>query len=164
MITDIFDNSYGFEGKIYSEIFKTDMAVMIDRKICFDYVMQCVDEFNSLDSEVVETICSAAKAYCLEFLEETGGDFYGKMKISVTPETDPLEMLKCFKPTVLIVKKPEDEESICYQLECRTDWEIEHSMEIVIFNGNAVYLGVFGGHSPWREFSLDDKLNYINKI
>ena len=64
----------------------------------------------------------------------------------------------------VIVKKPEDEESICYQLECRTDWEIEHSMEIVIFNGNAVYLGVFGGHSPWREFSLDDKLNYINKI
>ena len=57
MITDIFDNSYGFEGKFYSEIFKTDMTIMIDYKVYHDYVQQCVNEFNSFDSELLLSIC-----------------------------------------------------------------------------------------------------------
>lgn len=163
MITDIFDNSYGFEGKFYSEIFKTDMTIMIDYKVYLDYVQQCVNEFNSLDSELLETICRGAKAYCLDFLEEAGGDVYGKMKISVTPETPPLEMLKCFKPTVLIVKKPKDENSIGYQLECRSDWDTEHGMEIDILDNKVVFLGAFHGYSPWREYN-DCEWNYVNQI
>ncbi len=164
MITDIFDNSFGFKGKFYSEIFKTDMTLMIDYKICLDYVQQCVNEFNSLNNELIETICRGAKAYCLDFLEEAGGDVYGKMEISVTPETPPLEMLKCFRPQVLIVKKPKDENSIGYQLECSCDWDIEHGMEIDILDNKVVYLSSFHGYSPWREYNTNNKFNYINQI
>lgn len=164
MIKDITNGSYGIEGKIYSEIFHTEMEVMVKEGASIEYAQKCAEHFNSLNSELVETICRGAKAYYLDFMEEVGGDFYGKMKISVTAKTPVLEMLKCFKPAVLIVEKPADENKIGYCLECCCDWEIEHGMEIDILDDKVVYLNSFHGYSPWHEYRTDDKYNYINKI
>lgn len=163
IITDIKQGCYGIEGKIYSEIFHTEMEVMIKEGVSIEYAQKCAGHFNNLSSEMIETICKGAKAYCLDFMEEVGGDFYGKMKISVTAETPPLEMLKCFRPQMLVIKKPKDENRIGYQLECRCDWEIEHGMEIDILDNKVVYLSLYKGYSPWHEYG-DDEFNYINKI
>lgn len=162
MITNIKQGCYGIEGKIYSEIFHTEMEVMINGT-SIEYAQKCAEHFNSLNSELIETICKGAKAYCLDFMEEAGGDVYGKMKISVTAETPPLEILKCFRPQMLVIKKPKDENRIGYQLECNCDWEIEHGMEIDILDNKVVYLSSYNGYSPWHEYD-DNEFNYINKI
>ncbi|MDE7137082.1 MAG: hypothetical protein K2O29_01295 [Ruminococcus sp.] len=106
MITDIKQGCYGIEEKIYSEIFHTEMEVMIKEGASIEYAQKCAEHFNSLNSKLVETICKGAKAYCLDFMEEVGGDVYEKMKIPVTSETPAIEMMKCFKPTMLIIEEP----------------------------------------------------------
>lgn len=163
MITDIKQGAYGIEGKLYSKIFNIEIDVIIEDNVDIEYALKCSEHFNSMTDKMLDTICRGAKAYCLDFMEEVGGDFYGEMKISITPETPPLEMLKCFRPTVFIVKKNKDENKIGYQLECRSDWEIEHSMEIDILDEKVVYLGIFSFYSPWREYN-DIEWNYINQI
>ena len=157
MITDIRKGEFGIEGKIYSEIFHTEMEVSIE------YAQKCAEHFNNLSSEMIETICRGAKAYCLDFMEIASGDWDEELTIPVTSETPPLEMLKCFSPTLLIIEEPDDESKIGYQLECSCDWEIEHGMEIDILDNKVVYLSSFNGYSPWREYVIDE-YNYINKI
>lgn len=163
MITDIKQGCYGVEGKIYSEIFNTEIDVMIDDEVSIEYAQKCAEHFNKLSPEIIETICKGAKAYCLDFMEIADEDWDEYLTIPVTAETHPLDMLKCFKPTVLIIKKPKDENKIGYQLECRCDWEIEHGMEIDILDNKVVYLSSFNGRSPWHEYDTD-KYNFINKI
>lgn len=161
MIRDIKQGAYGIEGKLYSEIFGRDIDVMINEGAGIEYAEKCAEHFSSLSGELLETICRGAKAYCLDFMEEVGGDVYGEMKISVTTETPALDMLKCFAPTVFIVPKPEDENRTGYQVECSCDWEIEHGMEIDILDNKVVYLSSFNGYSPWDY--EDDISNYIKR-
>ena len=163
MITDIKQGCYGIEGKIYSEIFHTEMEVMIDEEVNIEYAQKCAEHFNSLNSELVETICKGAKAYCLDFMEIASGDWDEELTIPVTSETPPLEILKCFRPQMLVIEKPDDENRIGYQLSCCCDWEIEHGMEIDILDNKVVYLSSFNGYSPWRKYVIDE-YNYINKI
>ena len=163
MIKDIRKTEFGIEGKLYSKVFNTEMEVMIDEGVNIEYAQKCAEHFNSLNSELVETICKGAKAYCLDFMEMALGNFDEELTIPVTSETPPLEMLKCFSPTLLIIEEPDDENKIGYQLECCCDWEIEHGMEIDILDNKVVYLSSFNGYSPWLEYDTDE-YNYINQI
>lgn len=163
MITDIKQGEYGIEGKLYSEIFGTNIDVMIEDGASIEYAQRCAEHFNNMTDKMLDTICRGAKAYCLDFMELAEGDWDNELTIQVTPETPALEMLKCFKPTVFIIEKPDDENKIGYQLECSCDWEIEHGMEFDILDDKVVYLSSFNGHSPWLEYDEND-WNYINKI
>lgn len=163
MITDIRKGEFGIEGKLYSKVFNTEMEVMIDEEVSIEYAQKCAEHFNNLSSEMIETICRGAKAYCLDFMEIASGDWDEELTIPVTSETPPLEMLKCFSPTLLIIEEPDDESKIGYQLECNCDWEIEHGMEIDILDNKVMYLSSFNAYSPWLEYDTDES-NYINQI
>lgn len=163
MIRDIKQGEYGIEGKLYSEIFNTEIDVMIYDEASVEYAQKCAEHFNSLSSELIETICRGAKAYCLDFMELAGGDWDEELTIPVNSETPAIEVLKYFKPTVFIVEKPEDENKTGYQLECSCDWEIEHGMEIDILDDKVVYLSSFNGYSPWLKYDKNE-WNYINQI
>ncbi len=163
MITDIRKTEFGIEGKLYSEIFKTEIDVTFDEEVSIEYAQKCAEHFNSLNSEMVETICRGAKAYCLDFMEIAGGDWDEELTIPVTPETPAPEMLKCFRPTLLIIEEPDDESKTGYKLECSCDWEIEHGMEIDILDNKVMYLSSFNDYSPWLEYDTSE-YNYINKI
>lgn len=163
MIKDIKQGSYGIEGKLYSKIFDTEIDVMIYDDADIEYAQKCAEHFNNMTDKMLDTICRGAKAYCLDFMELAGGDWYDELTIPVTAETPATDMMKCFKPTVFIVKKPADKNKTGYQLECSCDWEIEHGMEIDILDDKVVYLSSFNGYSPWRKYD-DNNWNYINKI
>lgn len=163
MITDIRKTELGIEGKLYSKVFDTEIEVMIDEEVSIEYAQKCAEHFNNLSSEMIETICKGAKAYCLDFMEIASGDWDEELTIPVTSETPPLEMLKCFRPTLLIIEEPDDENKIGYQLECNCDWEIEHGMEIDILDNKVMYLSSFNDYSPWLEYDTDE-YNYINQI
>ncbi|MDE6425882.1 MAG: hypothetical protein K2K89_07075 [Ruminococcus sp.] len=151
-------------NKLYSEIFHTEIEVSIYDEVSIEYAQKCVEHFRNLSPEMLETICKGAKAYCLDLMDITGGELAEDLTIPVTAETQPFEMLKCFKPISLIIEEPEDENKTGYQLECCCDWEIEHGMEIDILDNKVVYLSSFNGYSPWLEYDDEDESNYINKI
>lgn len=151
-------------NKLFSEIFNTEIDVMIYEEVSIEYAQKCIEHFQNLSPEIIQTICKGAKAYCLDLLDITDGELAEDLTIPVTAETPPLDMLKCFRPQMLVIKEPEDENKTGYQLECRCDWEIEHGMEIDILDDKVVYLSSFNGYSPWLEYEEDDELNYINKI
>ncbi|MDE6779843.1 MAG: hypothetical protein K2J40_00075 [Ruminococcus sp.] len=164
MITDIKQGCYGIEGKIYSEIFNTEIEVSIYDEVSIEYAQKCIEHFRNLSPEMLETICKGAKAYCLDLIDITGGELAEDLTIPVTAETPPLEMLKCFRLQMLVIEEPEDENKIGYQLCCCCEWEIEHGMEIDILDDKVVYLSLFNGYSPWLEYEDDDDENYINRI
>jgi len=112
---------------------------------------------NSMTDELVDTICRAAKKYCLGFLEDIGGAELNEieMTVQVDENTPPLEMLKCFDIGSMIVDVPEDPERIGFQLSGNCDWEEEHGIEIVILDDKLVYLGEFSGVSPWEDHSKE---------
>lgn len=150
--------------KFFSEIFNTEMVFSAEDEVSIEYTQKCMEHFQNLSPEMLMTICKGAKAYCLDVMENTGNDFAEELAIPVNADTPPLEMLKCFKPTVLYVQEPEDENKIGYQIGADCDWEIEHGMEIDILDDKVVYLSLFNGYSPWLEYDDDDTDNYINRI
>ena len=114
--------------------------------------------------ELIDRICRASKAYCLDFMDIVGEEeIMEELTVPIYPDTDPKEILKCFYPTVLIVEKPDDESKIGWQAECNCDWEIEHGMEIDVLDGKLVYLSSFNDYSPWSEYDEDD-YNFVNRI
>lgn len=163
MITDIKKGEFGIEGKIYSKVFNTEMEVMIDDNVSIEYAQKCAEHFNTLNRNIVETICKASKAYCLWFIKVADGDWENDLSVMVNSDTPPEKMLECFSPTVLIIEEPEDENRIGYKLECSCDWEIEHGMEIDIIDNKVVYLSSYNDYSPWLEYD-NSKYNFLNQI
>lgn len=128
MIKDIKQGEYCIEGKLYSVVFRREIDVRIYDDVSIEYAQKCAEHFNSLSSELIETVCRGAKAYCLDFMELAEGDWDEELTVSVNSETPASDMLKCFSPNTLIIEKPDNEDITGYQLECSCDWEIEHGM------------------------------------
>ena len=163
MITNIRKTEIGTKGKLFSKIFNTEIEVLIREGASIEYAQKCAEHFNNLNPEMLEIICKGAKAYCLDFMELAEGDWDEELTIPVNADTPPLDMLKCFRPQMLVIEKPANENKIGYQLECSCDWEIEHGMEIDILDNKVVYLSLFSGYSPWYEYD-NNEFNYINQI
>ena len=149
--------SVGFyiEGKAYCALWDKDIAVDIYDDVPLEYVDKCVEAMNSMSKELIETICRAAKVYCLDFLDAIGGAELNdiNMTIAVDENTPPLDMLKCFEVSSIVVPTPKDITSIGYQLSGNCEWEEEHGIEIVILDDKLVYLGEFTDESPWVDHS-----------
>ena len=141
------------EGKVYCKLWEEEIDVgLYDDDVSIEYAEKCAEAMNSMPDELIETICRAAKRYCLGFLDEIGGASANGIHLTVPVDenTPPREMLKCFY-CALIVDPPEDPSRIGYQLSGNCDWEEEHGIEIDILDDKLVYLGEFIGHSPWDD-------------
>lgn len=170
MITDIQYKPLGKdsvyrEGKVYCKLWDSEIDVALyDEEVTIEYAEKCAEAMNSMSDDLIDTICRAAKRYCIEFLEEIGGAELNEinMTIQVDEDTPPRDMLKCFY-CALIVDAPEDPSRIGYQLSGNCDWEEEHGIEIDILDGKLVYLSEYAGQSPWDDHS-DEDWNYAAHI
>ncbi len=141
------------EGKAYCKLWDRNIDVDIYGDAPIEYAEKCVEAINAMSEELVDTICRAARKYCLDFLDAIGGASLNEIELSVPVDADtpPSEMLKCFEVGALVVIPPRDPARIGYQLSGNCDWEEEHGIEIVILDGRLVYLGEFTGQSPWSD-------------
>lgn len=154
------------EGKVYCKLWDTEIPVMIfDEGVTLEYAEKCAEAMNSMPDDLVDSICRAAKLFCLEFCDDISDEWRAELNLAVPVDenTPPAEMMKCFCPVGLVVELPEDPLRIGYQLECSCDWEEEHGMEIDILDNKLVYLSEYGGESPWSDHS-DEDWNYAVKI
>ena len=154
------------EGKVYCKLWDTEIAVeLFDEEVTLEYAERCAAAMNAMPEALIDAICRAAKAFCLDFCENISEESQAELKLSVpvNADTPPRELLKCFQPTGLVVDPPEDPAKIGYQLGCVCDWEEEHGMEIDILDDKLVFLSEFTGESPWGDHT-DDLGNYANKL
>ena len=154
------------EGKVYCKLWDTEIAVeLFDEEVTLEYAERCAAAMNAMPDALIDAICRAAKAFCLDFCENISEESRAELKLSVPVDADtpPRELLKCFQPTGLVVDPPEDPAKIGYQLGCVCDWEEEHGMEIDILEDKLVFLSEFTGESPWGDHT-DDLGNYANKL
>ena len=154
------------EGKVYCKLAGAEISVMIfDEEVTVEYAERCAAAMNAMPEALIDAICWAAKAFCIDFCESISDEWRAELKLAVpvNADTPPRDLLKCFRPTVLTVELPEDPSKIGYQLECACDWEEEHGMEIDILDDKLVFLSEFTGESPWGDHT-DDYGNYAQKI
>ena len=154
------------EGRMYCRLWDKEIAVMLfDEDVTVEYAEKCAEAVNSMPPELIDAICRAAKAFCIEFCGDISEEWRAELHLTVPvdADTDPAEMLKCFSPTVLTVDAPKDPMRIGYQLECRCDWEEEHGMEIDVLDDRLVFLSEFTGDSPWYDHS-GEAWNYAARI
>ncbi len=166
MIENLHEDELFIEGTVKSGLFGHEMRVLIDRSASVEYAEKCVQAMNSLPEETIDTICEAAKKYCLWIVEEIGSswdDEWYNMKVPIYEDTPAREILKNVFLDELIVEKPEDS-SIGYCLGEGCGWEPEHGIEIVIKDNKVLYVGAFGGYSPWSDFPEDAEYNFVNLI
>ena len=159
-------DSFFREGKAYCKLWDTEIVVdLFEEEVTLEYAERCVAAMNAMPETLIDAICRAAKAYCLDFCENISEESRAELKLSVPVDanTPPRELLKCFQPTGMTVDPPEDPSKIGYQLECACDWEEEHGMEIDILDDKLVFLSEFTGESPWGDHT-DDYGNYAQMI
>ena len=156
--------NFGREGTVFCKLRGSEIDLLIsDDEVTEEYAEKCVEAMNHMSDETIETICQAAKAYCLKFMELAGDVIEEDMTVPITAETPAKEILKCFAPTILVIQNPKDDTKTGYQFECGCDWEIEHGMEIDILDDKVVFLGPFEGRSPWHEYD-ESEWNFVNSI
>ena len=160
------DDSTYREGRVYCKPWDTEIDVSLyEEDVTLEYAEKCAEAMNSMPQELIDTICRAAKLFCLEFFDAISDEWRAELShaVPVDKDTPPAEMMKHFRPYALVVEPPADPSRIGYQLACNCAWEEEHGMEIDVLDGKLVYLCEYGGESPWDNHT-DEEWNYALRV
>ena len=132
---------------------------MPDEEVTDEYIEKCISALNNLSGQTIETICKAAKRYCLKMkalCAETDETFDNVVSLPVSENTPDKDMLKFFSITGMAIEAPKDEEHIGFQLGGSCEWEQEHGIEIIILDDKVLFLGAFEDNSPWFSYKPDE--------
>ncbi len=160
------ETKFGREGQTYCKFADTEIEVLIpDEEVTSAYIDQCMESLDSFSNELLETLCEAAKKYCLKMKavcaeeEEENEDIAA---IPVTADTPASEMMQYIQITSMKITEPDEEDVIAYQLSGNCDWNVENGIEIILVDDQIVYVGPFEDHSPWDDETDDaDEWNFI---
>ena len=160
MIIGLQPGKFWDEGKFMCSLFRRDMKIYIYPGADKDYAEACIKELNSMPKELLGEICRKAVIYCTECLNlwaeiDKRDEIEAKMSVKPVPDMPPEKILQCITPVSMSVRESEDGQ-IGYQVEFDCEFEPEKGMEIVVLGGKLLYLGAFGDHSPWDDFSISD--------
>ena len=95
-------DSFYREGKVRCELWDTEITVFLfEEEVTLEYAERCAAAMNAMPEALIDAICRAAKAYCLDFCESISDEWRAELKLSVPVDanTPPRELLKCFQPT-----------------------------------------------------------------
>lgn len=164
MITDIKKDDFGIEGKVYLDYFDADCNVVIDIDANLEYAEKCVEMLDNLSDEALEMIEKALKVYCLTKIRK-----HKSIRENITFDVDNVKnMLDYIFPQTVYIDNPEDDDEpdTGVRLECECDWEFDGIMEIIIRQGEVLYVGKGGELGVFDDFEYfnEDENNYINKI
>jgi hypothetical protein len=153
MIKNIRKTRYGLEGEMTFHLFHQEIGVMMDEEVSEEYANLCADYLNTMSDELIDQLCKASIAYCVEFCEDVGEE---------VPQIDTFrDILKYIQPGSLIIDEPKDDR-IVFHMELNCDWEIEHGLEWTITDGKVMYVGAFESEGGWydEERYTDMSWNY----
>jgi hypothetical protein len=123
------------EGCFKSRIFKNEdedfLFICLEKTGYEDYAEKCVDMFNSLDDDTIDTICEGI----IKCAEEGGLEEDFEL-----PELDDVrDILDFCWFTTVYVSAPKDESKICFAVEGEGEWG--EVVGFVIKDGKVTYVG-----------------------
>lgn len=154
------ETEYGREGTAFCKLSDKEIDLLVpDEEVTDKYIEKCISALNNLSDQTIETICKAAKRYCLKMkalCAEAGEEFDDVVSMPVSENTPDKDMLKYFDISGITIEAPENEDHIGFQLGGSCDWEQEHGIEIIILDDKVLYLGAFEDNSPWYSYKPDE--------
>lgn len=163
MITDIKQDDFGIEGKLYIDTFDSECNVIIDIDASLEYAEKCAEMLNNLPAETLKTLEKVLRIYCLTSVSE-----HKHLLKSLTFDVRTVKsMLECIYPQTVYIDNP-DGKGNGIRLECECDWEMktEGLMTIIIKDNELLYVGQCSDLSPFDdpEFFHEDENNFVNKV
>lgn len=143
-----------FNSAIFSNECDNELSIYLEDGSLIPYAEKCVEHFNSLSNDMVNTICENIVKCC--------NLFGGEVEDYVLPQLDtPLDVLNHCWFVTMLVEVPQGEE-VAYVINGEGDWgEI---ITFVIRGDRLLYLGR-DDISPWEDDHyyaiLDDNCLYL---
>ena len=141
----------GFDGKVYFGLFGKTIELILDAEDS-EFALECATVLNSLEDNVIDSLCHASIRYCNDFLE-----MIDEPRMDFKHHKD---VLKFVYPSALIVPCPNSVREPVVHLELNCEWEIEHGMEWIVRGGLVLYVGAFNGEDPYDDFVPKERWNY----
>lgn len=136
-----------YRGELTWKLLGRKMHVMTGQDVTPRYAKACFKSLNNLPEETVNSLCRSLKEYCLWYVKGLWKkeDLDCFMKVPVTEDTPPLEMLKNITPERLVIF--EKINAVSYYIGCSCDWqnfmskESRNGLGIGIFNDKVFFVG-----------------------
>ena len=99
------------EGKVYCKLWGRDILVnLFDEEVTLEYAEKCTDAMDAITEELIDSVCRAAKRYCIEWCADTDAEYVAPLHFTVPIHagTPPREILNCIQPDTLTVPAPKD--------------------------------------------------------
>lgn len=137
VIEDLSKEEHGRSGTIRSKLAGKNLEVWIEEYVSIEYVNLCAKSLNSIDDSLIEDICKAAISYSEGFCEMVGQE---------PPKIEKMrDILQYIEFGSMLVDEPEDNLIPVVHLTGGCEWEPEHGIEVIIRNGELIYLGAYNG-------------------
>ncbi|CAM3932678.1 DUF6985 domain-containing protein [Mesobacillus zeae] len=143
MLEEFYQEDDGMSGTVYSKLFDQNLDVWIEENVSNEYAISCIESLNSMNSSLVDDICKAAIAYCEDFCEMVGQQPPAIERIR--------DVLHYIEFGTMNIEEPEDDKIPVVHLGGGCEWEQEHGIELIIRNGELIYLGAYNGEWAWGE-------------
>lgn len=135
-----------YEGKIYVELLKRDIDVVIDKGVPIEFENKSIKHLLNLDENVIKELCTKSIKYSDEFLDDVGEELivYESYR----------DVLNHIQGGLLTISESEDESDYnepAFSLGYECDWEIEHGLEWTVRGDKVLYVGAYEMVSPYYE-------------
>lgn len=158
VIENLIKDEHGMYGNMHCKWLEQQLEVMIAEDVSIEYASLCADSLNSINDNLINDICRAAIAYAEEFCEMVGQE---------PPKVNAIrDILQYIEFGTLQIDEPEDESIPVVHLGGGCDWEPEHGIEMIIRNGELIYLGAYNGEWAWgnsEQYEEDYNYAYVIK-
>lgn len=150
MIREMIQNQFGeLEGKIWNDLFQTELVVEFPSVEEQEYAQRCAEYFSHMPDDMVDRLCVYCNRYCDAFRR-----FFGEEDFEVPAEVSGREILSYVTPGRLIVELAQNSDALAFHVECECEWEPEHGLEITINSAKILYVGPYEGVSPYDEVRI----------
>lgn len=153
VIEDLSKEEHGMSGTVRSKLADKNLEVWIEEDVSIEYVNLCAKSLSSIDDNLIEDICKAAISYSEDFCEMVGQE---------PPKIEKMrDILQYVEFGSMLVDEPEDKSVPVVHLTGGCEWEPEHGIEVIIRNGELIYLGAYNGAWAWGELEhYEEDYNY----
>ncbi|MGE5627695.1 MAG: DUF6985 domain-containing protein [Solirubrobacterales bacterium] len=144
---------FELEGQVYFDLFCKDIQVFIEEDSNLNYAEQCAIRLNSVNEDIINSLCLASIRYCNNFLDDIGEDTLKFDKVT--------DVLTLITPSSMSVPIPQNGSEPVVNLELNCTWEEEHGLQWIIRGDKVVYVGAYNGVDPWGDCDIGEEWNYV---
>ncbi len=136
------------------------MEVIVNSDVDEKYAERCIEHFNNLSDELLDSISNALCKY-YESIRDEAEEVFGDL--GMPKKVEGRDILNYCYPTSMSVEAPTSYDIIGYSIEGNCNWEPEHGFQLIIRGDKLIFASSFTGMPVWcADDSYDEDWNYAN--